>query len=1003
MGQGQVNLFVTVALFLSMSVRICYSQTVLPWTGIDLYIDRLRVGYQNLQRASNITPTYDACVNDVTTPLNSSSMTSSPVHNDLSAMWAFIHEHQPLINRTLTSANQSCDVISASIGYCNLLYRNSTTCFLPRDNDSPPTHLCLESWYVQGLLAPLLLTGRVQLLPWLQAIATVLCPAAHNFSACSTSDVTIVMMNGTNSSSVMAYHACPLPYRRVQAEDHIDEDFLKDVNNSFVYTCQPGVNSTVPVCARNTSRVDFNDSRHLFTCAYDCHSLTDTSVTRFKFIVVWARIVFVVNMLLPVIFIISCAKSGCRAALEYPSRLIVYMVSTLFLVGAYLLPHFLEIFGVQPITCNSDDSAAGSDELKRLFLAQWSAVAFQFGFAMFRWIILFVAFAWWQLVLKLDHSGMTKWYIFKVQGKFELAFFILLIVYSIVITAVKVQGQYEAYEIIRFILTFTSWGGDFSLAVDVVAMALAYPFLIDGLRRLRRIRKTSLKIRKFATAAREAQQSTEPTQGHTIRHRAENGYTNHIQNSVRIAIDTPQDYPRTDSMCSENFTPPQPQRTDYSVAGEDSQLPQRRLTGDSSVNESFPHLNRRLTGDSNICDSFQPSRRLTGDSTMSERFRPPHRRLTEESSNGQLLLTGSPPGYQFHPSGARLSAGGSGMNASTASVASSAQSKASKTSIISGLIEQDRPLATAAARRSKTTRRVNKADRTLQRLCQRYILYLVALVFSSTAEMVVRIGEKAGAFVDDEVRSRTMYAKCMTATCGDHLRCQSFQPRIKDGEFSLSVIFETCTLITAFLLCSYIFRVDAWQKRKSAHQKRKSEKRSMLEASGAVSGRYYTSVVGSAAARLSVLSEGKLTNSMPNLHRGEHHLTSPTLATSPASHGASFDRLPTLSLSPPPAFDMRSSVSAPSLSPTGPNHDEKRMSPTESSLPRASPLIPRASSVSPPPAIVIHLESDESVNLKTDTEPVSKIGDNDERDSTSSEDSSLSANFVHLLGRETTI
>eukprot|EP00117_Sycon_ciliatum_P016796 scpid15375/ scgid5450/ len=427
-------------------------------------------------------------------PTDEGGITSSDSTNDVMALYKFIFTHHvQLGNAGSDDGIPSCDDITSSEMFCGVVYDNRNIC-TPAVSDVTQPGLCQELYYIQGLLAPLLLSDDVMLAPWMMSLAELYC-MPRNYSKCTQRSVASGVFN--------LQHSCPLPYTHTTLMGRVSFDILDGLYAAYQYVTPNYSNLSMVASdwSSNTSSDmasgEFPSSDipfSQFMCAQHCEWLV-VPTTRSRGASWFSVVVYPIQTMLPLLVIISSARSGWHRMWEYPNRLMIYLSLGVFLTGQVLAVHFIQPIIRRNMECHGDDTFKTSEELHRSGLAVISFLLSQFTDCAFRPILFFTSFAWWQLVLKLHTSGAPKWYVIKVNGPLEIVYFLLVAVWTAVITGLFFQKTFTVGFVIKVVFAMVSsqW---IVLGPGITAVALSFLCLVDGYRRMYAIRTRSQKLRR---------------------------------------------------------------------------------------------------------------------------------------------------------------------------------------------------------------------------------------------------------------------------------------------------------------------------------------------------------------------------------------------------------------------------------------------------------------------------------------------------------------------------
>ena len=332
--------------------------------------------------------------------------------------------------------------------------------------------VCLELRVILSLSQPLLLNDLGELHPWVSLAESTLCER-RNFSQCF-----VRSMSGDFPTAV---YSCPHPLQRTYKPSRRSRS-LKELLDLLEtnYLSMP------------TNLTDA-ETFSLYPCGDHCNIVG--SSTRRTLIVFWTRFSGVVQMLLALVVLAASFRIGIREMLRYPNRLQLYLMCAVLIFAQFLWPHILQPITGHDIGCHGDHTEKLSVDLMSDSACVYSFALGVFGGMMFQLITLFVAVAWWQLVMKLQIKD--RWYVIDPSGKVEFVWMSVSLAWTIVVI-VYLAGKESSLETqgsLNFCVSTDSSARWMVFAPQVLFLAIALCILCDGLRRLQVIFVKSKKLR----------------------------------------------------------------------------------------------------------------------------------------------------------------------------------------------------------------------------------------------------------------------------------------------------------------------------------------------------------------------------------------------------------------------------------------------------------------------------------------------------------------------------
>ena len=345
-------------------------------------------------------------------------------------------------------------------------------CTTPSVRTSIKFGVCREIRAVHSMLLPLTLSKKGQLKLWLQLAEQSLCPE-HAYTQCS------VMSNMLTYS-----HQCPYPLQPTQTLSHQSADFRSEVRTAETKYFVPA-----------EKNISYAGNFEFFPCGDHCR-IMDPWDSRTKFLDAWARISALCQFILPLVAYAAAFRAGMREMLRYPNRLQIHLATATLIFGLFLLPHMLIPITGRRIACNTDHTQKAESGLKSDVGCVFTYSTSTGGGMMFQLITLFVAVAWWQLILKL---GMNRrWYVVQMDGKVELLWFVAALTWSIVVVVVqyKDSAPLVTFFILDFCISLYQGSEYIHFTPSIMFLGFSVLILIDGVRRMQRLHQGSIRLRR---------------------------------------------------------------------------------------------------------------------------------------------------------------------------------------------------------------------------------------------------------------------------------------------------------------------------------------------------------------------------------------------------------------------------------------------------------------------------------------------------------------------------
>ena len=463
------------------SLELFFLVTVLPLAFSGPVRTSSRLG-RNVEVSSSSTAECDECVvsasaSDVreavqTEEVSLNASFANFTNGDLERAWNF------LANLTVVddSGNESVCGNSAAFLFC----RAFSSCGDSQDEECSTVHqqarntVCGEIRYIRGLLSPLTANDLGTLKTWLTHLEDRICPARMDYNTC-------VVRSAFGQYAFQ--HRCPSPLQTTRNEKRMSKDFQEEILEAEGMYFDPDEENAV-----------YGQMFELYPCGDSCELVKKDDI-RTKLVIATARIGGVLLLVLPVITLIACFRFGMRKMLRYPYRLQLYLAGAVFVFGLFLQPHAFLSVGGTDVHCNADGTER-TGSLKDNGVCVFTFMMSVGGGMMFQLVTLMVVFAWWQLVLSLQMK--KTWYAIKVQGKVEALWIVLSLTWSVTVVLVQFfdSEPLAAFISINFCITLYKGSQFISYSPYVIFLAAALAMIVDGLRRMRTVRRKSRIMRR---------------------------------------------------------------------------------------------------------------------------------------------------------------------------------------------------------------------------------------------------------------------------------------------------------------------------------------------------------------------------------------------------------------------------------------------------------------------------------------------------------------------------
>ena len=361
--------------------------------------------------------------------------------------------------------------------------------------------MCDRVSYIHALLQPLLEDSCGSLSPWLALIETRSCDF-HGFDRYE-------KCISRNSSGRSTAFSCPSPLKRTSVPSRASiglEERLKSAKERYF----------VPTGYRK----DCNDTFHFYPCGNSCELINPDAIQT-KLVDALVRISSLCHLFIPILSVAACFRAGLHKMCTYPNRLHLYLLLSIFLFGMFTIPRAYSP-QAQSLGCHGDGTEMPRPELKSNSLCVFTLVIQHFGRQFFYLTCLFVAIAWWQLVVGIALK-MGQWYQIQIQGRFEIIWFTLTLLWSGGVPVLIVHEDVFVFPVLDFCETIDERYEHLAFAPVAASVFVTLVVLVDGLRRLRKVKHTSEKFRQ-SSLPKEMSGSKEKYHGLTLLVKKLRGY-----------------------------------------------------------------------------------------------------------------------------------------------------------------------------------------------------------------------------------------------------------------------------------------------------------------------------------------------------------------------------------------------------------------------------------------------------------------------------------------------
>ena len=408
---------------------------------------------------------------DAIEQLRYDSNDTGKLSQDVVNMWNFLETHA----KKSEAVNASHCAKTSSL-FCRPLYVCNKSCQACQDDRAyreSVDKVCLNLRYNHAILQPSLDSGRGDLKAWFLLLEEQLC-GLTNYSCCS---------EPTNTTQ-QSFHrfVCPYPLRKTSVSSRQSMDFKKDIKTALTYFQRGDGNASL-------------DGFDIYPCGDHCDQV-DPASWRTKFVDNITRLSGIIQIVMSFIAAMATVRTGLGDMCQYPNRLQLHLLMAVFFFSLFLVPHvFLPATG-RPIACNDDKTAQELDNLKKDSSCVFTFIVSTMGGMMFQLITLYVAISWWQLVLKLKR--VSKWYVIRMDGKVEVLWLLGSIIWSVVIVIVQYKDKEPLvpFLVLQFCISLYTGSEFITYTPYVMFASISFLVLIDGLRRMRRVRHSSVRFRK---------------------------------------------------------------------------------------------------------------------------------------------------------------------------------------------------------------------------------------------------------------------------------------------------------------------------------------------------------------------------------------------------------------------------------------------------------------------------------------------------------------------------
>lgn len=413
---------------------------------IDILIGELKDNRSRSQNASE-------------SELDRSTLTS------LLKMWSFLGnavQHEK--DDSADSCGRQGVLLCKAVLPCN---ETITCCSIAMDG------VCLELRYNHALLTPLLDDGEGVLQPWFQLLEETLCFEPSNYNRCS--------ISWTRQNATYHKFLCPRPLQRTDFPSRQDHYFYKEVQRAWTEILLPSA---------GLNRTSFQQ----YPCARYCKKLDPTSwrVALFQAVMSMAGLILLTMSLVAAV---AAFRIGMHNMCRYPNRLQLHLAVAVFLFSLFMVPQILSLFTGEKIACYEDNAVRPDAVYKRHVGCVFSFALTDFGGMMFQLIALYVAIAWWQLVLKLRR---VRYYAVAMNGKIEVIWLLASVAWSVTVVVIQYKDKEPLVPFFGLEMCISLYNGSQFITYTpyILFLFCTLVVLVDGLRRMKKVRKSSIAVKE---------------------------------------------------------------------------------------------------------------------------------------------------------------------------------------------------------------------------------------------------------------------------------------------------------------------------------------------------------------------------------------------------------------------------------------------------------------------------------------------------------------------------